>query len=364
MNQVSINHVRRRHALLALAGTACAFAPAARAALSVLDEPSRPSRLATITPVTAVAAAGERLVAVGPRGHVLLSDSNEGGWMQVAVPTSADLTAVHFVSNHIGWAVGHGAVVMRTGDGGRSWVQQIDGRTLAKQMAAFYEQAVARGEEKAKEALAEAQRMLVEGPGRPLLSVWFRDEKLGFVVGAFNLILRTQDGGESWQPWSHRTDNPRMNHLNVVTGDATQAYVVGEQGLLLRLADDGERFVAMNSPYNGTYFGALVPEPGALLVFGLRGNVFGSHDQGASWSKVETGDPGGVTGGALLTRGQAAIVTQSGRVLRVQVGQSQGVPLNVGQAMPYAGIAVTASGRVGLVGLGGVQTATMGGKGK
>src|SRR5262245_13814891 len=58
--------------------------------------------------VLGTARAGERIVGVGDHGVVLLSDDGGGTFHQAkAVPTRATLTAVHFVSDREGWAVGH-----------------------------------------------------------------------------------------------------------------------------------------------------------------------------------------------------------------------------------------------------------------
>ena len=337
----------------------CASPSAWSAPLSVLDQPAQASRLAAVSPITAVALAGDHFVAVGPRGHVLVSGLQEIHWQQVAVPSRADLTAVHFVSASRGWAVGHGATILHTQDGGHTWVRQLDGREGARQMVAFYQQAVDKGEPGLRPLLEEAQRMVADGPGRPLLSVWFRDAQNGFAVGAFNLILRTQDGGKSWAPWLHRTDNPRMLHLTSVTGDARNVYIVGEQGLLLRLDDSAQRFVAMPSPYKGSFFGCLIPEPGSLLVFGMRGSAYFTRDGGAQWAHIETGDPSALTGGTLLGSGQSALVTQSGKVLLYRAGQSRVEALPASPPMPYAGVAAAADGMLALVGFGGVRAAAV-----
>ena len=68
-----------------------------------------------------IARAGDRLVAVGERGHVLLSDDDGETWKQVQVPTRTMLTAVHFLDDKLGFAVGHDAVILRTEDGGSIW---------------------------------------------------------------------------------------------------------------------------------------------------------------------------------------------------------------------------------------------------
>ena len=75
---------------------------------------------------------GNRLVAVGERGVVVLSDDGGRTWRQASVSTSVTLTSVQFASLKAGWAVGHSGVVVHTEDGGETWTRQLDGRTAAK----------------------------------------------------------------------------------------------------------------------------------------------------------------------------------------------------------------------------------------
>lgn len=321
----------------------------------VLDQPARPSRLAAVTPVTAVTLAGDRFVAVGPRGHVLLAGVADGRWSQVAVPTSADLTSVHFVSPKEGWAVGHGAVVLHTQDGGATWTRQLDGRQIGQWALDHYQKALAAGDASMQPFADDAQRLVEEGPGRALLAVWFKDSQTGYIAGAFNLIFKTEDGGQSWQPWMHRTDNPRGLHLTTLVGDAHEVYIVGEQGLILRLDEKQQKFVAVASPYKGTYFGAVMPEPGSLLVFGMRGQAYLTRNAGQQWTQIETGDASALTGGSVLTPGQVVVVSQAGSVLRYRLGKTQMEKLPIAPPMPYAAVATAADGAMALAGLGGVR---------
>ena len=55
--------------------------------------------------------AGERLVAVGERGHVLYSDDRGENWQQGKMPFRRMLTGVHFTDSRHGWAVGHQSMI-------------------------------------------------------------------------------------------------------------------------------------------------------------------------------------------------------------------------------------------------------------
>src|SRR5690606_9884464 len=95
----------------------------------------------------AVSRAGNRLVAVGERGVVLLSDDDGRNWHQAEnVPVSVTLTDVHFVSATHGWAVGHSGVVLHSADGGETWQRQLDGNQAAKIILEDARQRAAAGE--------------------------------------------------------------------------------------------------------------------------------------------------------------------------------------------------------------------------
>jgi photosystem II stability/assembly factor-like uncharacterized protein len=65
--------------------------------------------------LTGIARAGKRLVAVGERGIVVLSDDDGATWRQASVPVSVTLAAVQFPTPTQGWVVGHYGVVLRRG---------------------------------------------------------------------------------------------------------------------------------------------------------------------------------------------------------------------------------------------------------
>src|SRR5262245_50694342 len=110
------------------ADTAAKSSAPSAAAADVLERPAQSSPLASKRLLQSVARAGDRLVAVGPRGHILVSSDSGQSWTQSTVPVSSDLTAVYFANDKAGWAVGHDGVVLATTDGGDTWVKQLDGR--------------------------------------------------------------------------------------------------------------------------------------------------------------------------------------------------------------------------------------------
>ena len=95
----------------------------------------------------------KQLVAVGERGHILLSN-DAITWRQANVPVRTTLTAVYFVDESHGWAVGHDATILFSQDGGENWVIQ--------------------------QFLPEKEK--------PLLDVTFKDSQQGIAIGAYGQL--------------------------------------------------------------------------------------------------------------------------------------------------------------------------------
>ncbi|MDP3668792.1 MAG: YCF48-related protein [Telluria sp.] len=330
--------------------------PASAAFVDTFDTPAAMSRLAHSTRLTAVTQAGARLVAVGPRGHILLSDDKGKTWRQVPVPLSSDLVAVQFPSPKMGWAVGHDGVVLHSADGGLSWVKQLDGKQAAAMIEAYY---LARAADPdASKALDEARRLAKEGADKPFLDVLFLNEQEGYIVGAFNLAMRTRDSGKSWEPLIDRTANEQALHLYGLAATGGELYLVGEQGLLRRWDRQRDRFIGLAPPYLGSFFGLLARDS-TLIAFGMRGNVLRSEDGGQSWLALQSNASDGITGATRLEDGRVVLVTQGGQILVSKNGGESFSSVRVKQRMPYFGVAPAGKDAVVVVGAGGVSVETI-----
>ena len=321
----------------------------------VLDQPAATSALAPQRLLEATAVAGQRLVAAGARGHVVYSDDLGASWRQAKVPVSADLTALHFADARQGWAVGHEGVVLHTRDGGASWDLQLDGRRAnALVLDHVRRLRAAAADPSALEPLvAEAERAAAEGPSRPFLDVWFADAREGFVVGAYNLIFHTRDGGRTWEPWVERTQNERFYHLYGIRGSSDGLYIVGELGLALRFDPKSGRFTALQTPYEGSYFGVLT-KPGLVLAYGLRGTAYRSRDGGQHWEAADTGITASITASQVLPDGRLLLCSQAGDVLVSDDDGAHFRRLAPTAPMAYTGLAASGNALV-LSGVRGVR---------
>lgn len=310
-------------------------APAALAIADVIETPARPTELAPDRLLTDVTRIGDRIVAVGERGHIIYSDDEGKTWTQSQVPVSVTLTGVDFGSPTHGWAVGHSGVILHSSDAGETWSLQFTGvdalelaiETREEQIAAMEETIEAAPEEEKGDlewalddmiyGLEIMQSDLDIGPVNPLLDVWFENERRGIAVGAYGMALQTRDGGQSWEYLSPRIDNPSNFHLNGVTQITGGALViVGEAGQIHVSVDDAQTWERRESPYDGSLFGVMgTGQVNEILAFGLRGNMLFSSDLGKSWRIVPNVADATLNDGAVLDDGRIVVVGNAGVVL-------------------------------------------------
>jgi len=299
---------------MALVAAACAGSGAVHAEFSdPMRSPAVINPQAAHEPSMALAQAGQRLVAVGPRGAILVSDDGAMHWRQVPVPVSSDLVAVTFKSATLGWAVGHDGEVLHTADGGNTWTRQMDGQQAVKLMREYYAKQQGDSPE-LKASREEADRFEADQGGRPFLDVWFDDERSGWVIGSFNIIFHTEDGGKNWVPWFDRVDNPDALNLHAMRRINGTLYIVGEQGLLLKLDPDKQRFIAVHTPSKGSFFG-LASSGEAIIAYGMLGSAYRSTDAGATWDKLTLPTGASILASGELPNGHLILATQAGELL-------------------------------------------------
>jgi len=288
--------------------------------------PAEPMPLTAQSLLTDVVRAGERYVAVGARGAVLVSADGKN-WHQASVPTRMTFTAVTAIDAQV-WAVGHEGVIAHSADAGEHWELQR------------------------KDPWQPAPESATRDPqqGGPLLGVLFTDIRHGYAVGAYSVALKTEDGGATWTPMtiakpasdaSDETKPADKNakggkgdhadtfskeeltlgqestpHLNAIARTGSGAlFVVGERGSTFHSRDAGATWQRAQLPYDGSMFGVIGYDGDRVLTFGLRGHVYESSDLGAHWTQVATNTELSLMGGSALPDGGAAIAGVNGIVL-------------------------------------------------
>lgn len=366
-------------ALLTAATLSCAFAQGAKLAKDPLEIPAPMIPKAATSTMLGATTAGSRIVAVGDRGVVITSTDDGANWTQSKVPVSVTLTAVRFASPSIGWAVGHDGVVLNSQDGGLNWTRQLDGNGINPQMIAAAktkmeaaqaaaDAAPAAKKDAAMEALDNATRLFDDteagarfGPSRPLLDAWFKDASTGYVVGSYGQLLKTTDGGKSWNFIGSGINNFESLHYNALTGTADgKVVVVGEQGRVYLSRDEGATWKEVPTGYRGHLYGAIAMRTPAgtdvVLAYGFRGNIFRLEGNGTQWTQVDSGTRESLVGSFVTPAGFIVLVDQVGRVI-VSVDQGKTFVEFMKTSLPaVTGLTFNAAqSKIALPGKGGVK---------
>lgn len=305
------------------------------------------TKLAQTSVLLSVAMAGSRLVAVGERGHVLLSDDDGATWRQAPVPTNVTLTAVRFASAQVGWAVGHFGVILHTRDGGETWVHQFDGVLAAKAVMAAAESGGS------AQRLKLARLWMDDGPDKPFLTLSVMDERTILVFGAYGLAFRTEDAGATWTPIDELLNNPRALHINASTVIGGRIFLVGELGLIRRSDDGGQSFATISSPYNGTLFDVAGGPAGDVMIAGLRGHAFLSGNGSDSWTACGIPMGESLTAALHIPDGRYLFASSGGRLLMADSTCRTLFPVTVSTTGPLAGLALRKGDGLAMVGMAG-----------
>ncbi len=176
---------------------------------------------------------------------------------------------------------------------------------------------------------------------KPILDIVFKDKNNGYAIGAYGLMLTTSDGGDNWEEVEtsdglydlleskEMEPEPNFNSMIFYKG---KLLIVGELGTILVFDDTAEgvdRWQVVDSPYTGSFFGVKELNTGELFIYGLRGNLYRSSDGGQSWDKIETGTIANIFDCIETTDGTLIFAGASGTILRMDKGAM------VAEKMPY-----------------------------
>ena len=301
---------------LSLAAATPASAQIFDLARVVLNRPALISAQATAGLFTSVTRAGNRLVAVGQDGRIVLSDDNGKSWRQVEAPTSVTLTHDVFVSPTEGWATGQMGTVLRTMDAGEHWSMQFDGFRANQQILAAAQAEATQQPPPASAAtdLVNAKQFISGGPSVPFLTLLPVSADNLVLGGGFGMAFTSTDGGATWRSIFSAVPNPNGLHIYDIIADGANQIWAGEEGFVL-LRDASGSFKTLTTPFQGTFFGALKSKSGALILYGLQGTILRSTNDGTSWSQIAAPTQAGVDAGIILQNGDILLGDEDGSLL-------------------------------------------------
>ncbi len=241
-------------------------------------------------------------VAVGERGHILISkDGSE--WTQVVSPSRSKLNRVWFQDDKHGWAIGNHATILETKDGGLSWDLRY-----------------------------------FDGMAEPLYDIIDLSSDEYLVVGRRATAMISRNRGRTWERIENEITDFQFHFFSLTRIRDGSLWVTGESGFVVKVSDSGETWEKVVSPYAGSLFGMLPVGRFGFVAYGLRGNVFVvrnhfrlqpedmeeydefelenlvDEDELAEigWEKVDSGTTQSLFGGATTATGEVFLVGVNG----------------------------------------------------
>ncbi len=228
---------------------------------------------------------------------VLLATRNAGkSWRRIETGLQARLYDVHFPTDRVGYAVGYGGAALKTIDGGESFTRLATAPLgwLASVWFLSADVGFVAGGEKNDTGLwgtrdggrtwSSLRGLLPESArSGSLREIVFLDEKTGYAVGHPGLILRTRDGGESWQTLPSGTDL----WLRAVTFvDARVGFIGGSGGVLLRTSDGGDLWTRVSGHPDEKIMDLHFLDEHHGFSATVTGRLLETNDGGRSWNEL------------------------------------------------------------------------------
>jgi photosystem II stability/assembly factor-like uncharacterized protein len=193
---------------------------------------------------------------------------------------------------------------------------------------------------------------------RPLLDVTFNSRQNGIAVGAYGYYLFTHDGGETWH--DRLVNEEHDFHLNAISQNKDgDLYIAAEAGNLYRSVDAGESWAVLPSPYEGSFFDVLSWDYSHVVVAGLRGHLYHSTDKGENWRKIPSRVQTSLNSIIRLQNNQLLIVGHGGILLLVSADFSQTVVHQLANRKALADVYEFKQNHVLLVGEAGIRSVNL-----
>ena len=197
---------------------------------------------------------GTELYGVGDYHGAILKTIDGGVNWNKSTNGNSSLWSIFFVNENTGWAVGHDGTILKTTNGGTSWINQIAPYHEINRSVYFVDENV--GWVLANDALFHSTNggntwnvQIPYSSTNAFSSIKFIDSNNGWILSndfknQGSQILRTSDGGTTWSPLSLGTHR-WLNEFYFE--DLNNGWIVGENGMILHTTNGGVVPVELNS---------------------------------------------------------------------------------------------------------------------
>ncbi|NIB44345.1 glycosyl hydrolase [Pseudomaricurvus alkylphenolicus] len=211
--------------------------------------------------------------------------------VETVVPPPIDkrdkIYGVSTIATDLIWLAGNYGKILRSDDGGSSWVRQI----------------------------TDTRKHLQD------ISAW--DSQRAVAVGNGGIVLVTEDGGNSWSEIEVPKSEIANKLIRVHAYEGGEAWAVGEVGMILSTTDYGKTWRRMREEEDIIMNDLIKLGDRRIFVVGEYGRMFRSDDNGKTWQDFDTDSQSSLTAIDFRTRQHGVIVGLDGVILTTtDAGQS------------------------------------------
>lgn len=277
-------------------------------------------------------------------------------WKLLTIDPDKDLNAIYFLDNLNGFIVGSKGEVLKTINGGQSWLK-LNANTNNDLHSIFFVggKMVAVGDKGTIIRLDLASQIFDKirtGFNETFFRVKFINDNTGFIVGTNGLILKTQDGGLTWEKistgisenlfsidfadertgfivgwngivlksidggftWRKFNINQRTYLRNVFFVNQFLGFIVGGEGLILRTEDGGNNWNRITVNSSSGFYKIFFENNENGMILSNRGEILKTKDAGKSWELQRVGEPVVLNDIQKLSTGKYIIVGNNGSI--------------------------------------------------
>jgi photosystem II stability/assembly factor-like uncharacterized protein len=197
---------------------------------------------------------------------------------------TVSLASVNFVSATTGVAVGTGGTIIKTTNGGTTWVTKTSLTANALTSVRFIS---------ATNVIAVGQFGIIlmstnagdtwtnQTTGTNLTSVHFPSATVGYAVGATGTVLKTTNGGVNW---AALTSGTTVNLSSVYFTSATEGYIAGTGGNIRKTTNGGTNWTLLTSGTASNLNSIIFSSSATGWVCGTVSTMRKTTNSGTNWA--------------------------------------------------------------------------------
>lgn len=224
---------------------------------------------------------------------VILKTTDGENFIELEIPFYNQLNSVYFIDEDIGYVAGHNGLIAKTIDGGLNWIVQISNTTSQLNSIYFKNEEIGYSSGYGSGFGGEIF-MTIDG-GQNWTSVFYNSyqmnhmtfvsQSLGYATADYGRIIKTTNGGLSWDMF---ITEALGNLMCIEFVDEDIGYASSTYGEILKTEDGGQNWTVDDGVSNSNLRYLYCLSEAEVYSCGNEGKILHTIDGGISWELEET----------------------------------------------------------------------------